>query len=120
MSRRVHIRVPGIKVGLLAELAEAVVQEMRAEGREGVSFNLTESCFVSEGEAEGYSDHYENVARASHKQDVTEAESRYGLKLRELRENQVKENAEKCGYDVKKRVEEDGKVKMVLRQRVYS
>ena len=93
---------------MLVELAGEVVREMRAEGRRGVVFNAQASRF----DYDGVDDFY--------RKDVEEAESRYGLKLQKLREEQVVANAKKHGYTVKKRVEVDGKVKVVLRRRVYA
>ena len=131
MSRRVEIRpvvVQGGKIGLLSGLAQEVVREMRAEGRAGVVFDANALRFVSEGEVMVEIDDYTNAvvsagseeaARASHGRLVGDAEARYGLKLQKLREEQVAENAKKRGYTLAKRVEENGKVKLVLRRRVY-
>ena len=81
---------------------------MRAEGRAGLAFDARASRFLYDGDEDFY------------RKDVEEAESRYGLKLQKLREEQVVANAEKRGYTLKKRVEESGKVKLVLRRRVYA
>ena len=105
MSRRVEIQ--GARYGLLAELAESVVQEMCAEGYVGLRFDIQSARFIYQGDEDYY------------RQEVTEAEKRYGLKLQKLREEQVVANAKKCGYTPKKRVEEGGEVKIVLRRRVY-
>ena len=128
MSRRVEIRpvvVQGGKVGLLSGLAQEVVREMRAEGRAGLVFDPGTLRFASKGSVSAYAGErtpagVEAEARARHGREVQEAESRYGLKLQKLREEQVVANAEKRGYTLKKRVEESGKVKLVLRRRVYA
>ena len=55
MSRIVQIRpvrVQGGKVELLPEVAQEVAAEMQAEGRTGVSFDVSTKSFVSEGKAE--------------------------------------------------------------------
>ena len=130
MSRRVEIQpvvVQGGKVGLLSELAREVVQEMRAEGRVSLVFDPNTLRFASEGKARVEVDDYTGsrvswdveAVRAQRGQDVKDAEARYGLKLQKLRKEQVVANAKKRGYAVKKQVEESGKVKVVLRRRVY-
>ena len=130
MSRRVEIQpvvVQGGKIGLLSELAREVVQEMRAEGRVSLAFDPNTLRFASEGEAQVEVDDYTGrrvsgnveAVRAQRGQDVKDAEARYGLKLQKLRKEQVVANAKKRGYAVKKQVEEGGKVKVVLRRRVY-
>lgn len=131
MSRRIEIRpvvVQGGKVGLLSGLAEEVAREMRAEGRAGVAFDRAALRFVSQGEAQvevdydypgrNFSAGVEDAVRAAGGREVAEAESRYGLKLRRLREEQVVANAEKHDYAVEERVEESGKVKLLLVRRV--
>ena len=119
--------VQGGKVGLLSELAREVVQEMRAEGRVSLVFDPNTLRFASEGKAQVAVDTFTGnrisgnveAVRAQHDRDVKDAEARYGLKLQKLREEQVVANAKKRGYAVKKQVEESGKVKVVLRRRVY-
>ena len=50
---------------------------------------------------------------------VEEAEKRYGLKLQEVRKQQVLEKAIKRKYKVVKQTNEAGKVKLVLQRREY-
>lgn len=129
MSRRVAIRpvvAVGEKVGLLPEVAEEVVEELRAEGHIGVSFDAKTQQFVSEGQARVQVEYDGRVvsggmkrAQEGHGQAVQEAERRYGLKLQKQRTEQVLAQAKKRGYTPKKHTTEDGKTKIVLVRRVY-
>lgn len=94
---------------MLANLAEEVAAEMRIESPVNLRFDATEKVFVYDG----LDDYYK-------KDIIQKAEARYGIKLRDFRTRQVKENAKKRGYSVKKeKTENDGKIKIVLRRRDY-
>ena len=104
MSRRIVIE--GSVTVEVSELAEEVVAEMRREGA-AIRYDAQQKCFAYEG----YDDHYRD--------EVAQAQKRYGAKLQDLRVRQVIENAEKRGYKVEQ-VKVGDKIKVKAKLRVYA
>lgn len=84
MSRRIIIN--GQSNQKLAHLAEEVVTEMSIKSRRGLRFDAEEGRFVYDGLDDHYNDNL-----------IPDAESRYGIKLRDHTEKQATENAKNAG-----------------------
>ena len=106
MSRKITIR--STKQILEKDLALEVVSEMLKNNQFNLKYDINKQVFISEQ----IDDHID-------KSILDEAEKLYYLKVQKRREEQLESKLKKNGYIVEK-IKQDGKIKIIAKQRIYT
>ncbi|MGR3913476.1 MAG: hypothetical protein OD918_02950 [Gammaproteobacteria bacterium] len=105
MSRKITITSEAL---LDVEAAREVVAEMRAQGHSDLSYDEETKQFVNA--------QWDDVADDT----VPEAVRCYGLKVQERMASQTEQRLQAQGYATSRKVQGDGKIKIIAKQRVYA
>ena len=105
MSRKVLIKSEELAE---VEIALKVVSELQARGHSKLIYDEQKNKFINE--------QWDDIADST----IKKAVKSYGLKLQELNASKTEEKLKKEGYVTSRKTQEDGKIKIIAKQRVYA